>query len=121
MKDPRVFLFEISAFRDEVILFTDGLSAEVFESDAKTQRAVSYCLLSIGEAVKRLNDEHDGFLTNEVSSELPWQDIIGMRHFLAHGYDRIDPLTLFEVSMTDVPTLRDAVAVVLSKGSLQDE
>ena len=48
MKDPRVFLFEIVAFCHEIMAYTAGLDETGFATDTRTQRAVSYCLLSIG-------------------------------------------------------------------------
>ncbi len=44
-----------------------------------------------------------------------------MRHFLAHGYDRIDPATLLEVSRSDIPLLREAAASALEKLADTDE
>ena len=111
MKDPRVFLFEIVAFCHEIMAYTAGLDETGFATDTRTQRAVSYCLLSIGGAVNRMQQDHARFLDEQVSSELPWQDIIGMRHFLAHGYDRIDPATLLEVSRSDIQPLSEAASL----------
>jgi len=48
-------------------------------------RAVSYCLLAIGEAVFRLERDFPGFLTKGVSPHLAWTQIIGARKFLAQG------------------------------------
>ena len=114
MKDPQVFLFEIVTFCDEVMGDITGLDEAGFEADTRTQRAVSYCLLSIGEAVNRMQQDHPGFLDRKVSCELPWQDIVGMRHFLAQDYDRVDPATLLAVSRSDIRPLRDAAASALN-------
>lgn len=37
--------------------------------------------------------------------ELPWREIIGMRHLLVHGYFTISPEVLWDVIQNDIPNL----------------
>jgi hypothetical protein len=53
--------------------------------DYKTQSAVLYQMVVIGEAVKRLSHEF-----REHHQEIPWALIAGMRDHLIHGYDVVD-------------------------------
>jgi uncharacterized protein with HEPN domain len=46
---------------------------------------------------------------------VPWTQIIGTRNFLAHGYDRIDPGTLWKVIEDDLAPLRDSVEAALAR------
>lgn len=54
----------------------------------------------IGEAAYKIThefiDEHP---------ELPWKQIIGMRHILVHGYFKITPEDLWDVIQNDIPTM----------------
>ena len=113
VKDPRINLHDISRFAREIFSFADGVDYVSFAADPLRVRAVSYCLLAIGEAVFRLERDFPGFLLKEVSPDVPWTQIIGTRNFLAHGYDRIDPGTLWQVIGTDLGPLLSAVESAL--------
>lgn len=54
----------------------------------------------IGEAAYKLTHE---FV--DTHPELPWAQIIGMRHILVHGYFRISPEDLWDTIQYDVPTM----------------
>jgi uncharacterized protein with HEPN domain len=58
---------------------TDTAAAEIFVD------AITYRLLTIGEAVKGLSDD---FRLRHPS--VPWRDISGMRDVIAHEYQRRD-------------------------------
>ncbi|MGH7491103.1 MAG: HepT-like ribonuclease domain-containing protein [bacterium] len=44
---------------------------------------------------------------------MPWQDIIGMRHRLVHGYDEIDLDVVWEVIQQDLPPLIEELKRIL--------
>lgn len=52
----------------------------------------------IGEAAYKLTHE---FVSTH--PELPWEEIIGMRHILVHGYFRISPEDLWNTIQNDIP------------------
>ncbi|MDE6396180.1 MAG: DUF86 domain-containing protein [Muribaculaceae bacterium] len=54
----------------------------------------------IGEAAYKLT--HDFVDTHP---ELPWDEIIGMRHILVHGYFKISPEDLWDTIQDDIPTM----------------
>ena len=54
----------------------------------------------IGEAAYKLT--HDFIDTHP---ELPWKEIIGMRHILVHGYFQISPEDLWETVQNDIPSM----------------
>lgn len=49
------------------------------------QLAVLKALETIGEAAARLSEQ-----TRTAHPEIPWREIIGMRHRLVHGYFEVD-------------------------------
>ena len=55
----------------------------------------------IGEASYMLTPEF-----KESHSEIPWDDIIRMRHVLVHGYATILPELLWQTALNDVPKLK---------------
>lgn len=54
----------------------------------------------IGEAAYKLSHE---FTT--LHPELPWKDIIGMRHIPVHGYFKICPEDLWDIIHNDIPAM----------------
>jgi uncharacterized protein with HEPN domain len=93
-------LIDIISSARWVKLFVAGLTKEQFLSDIKTQSAVLYQLLVMGEAVKRLSREF-----RSLHPEVPWQLIAGMRDHLIHGYDVIDWEEVWKTATRDVPDL----------------
>lgn len=54
----------------------------------------------IGEAAYKLTHEYTAS-----HPELPWKQIIGMRHILVHGYFKITPDDLWDVIQNDIPAM----------------
>ncbi len=48
---------------------------------------------------------------------IPWPQVTGMRHRLAHGYDTVDIQVLWETVTDDLPPLIAALESILGQGS----
>ncbi len=100
MQRDRAVLLDIAAAARLVVSFVRGVDKAGFLGDVKTQSAVLYQLIVIGEAVKRLSAEfrvqHDG---------IPWSLVSGMRDHLIHGYDIVDWDEVWKTATDDVPGL----------------
>jgi uncharacterized protein with HEPN domain len=83
-----------------ILEFTSGLDRDAFLSDPKTQSAILYQFLELGEAVKRLSA---GFRDRHPT--IPWQQIPGMRDFAIPGYDAIELDDVWDAAVADVPDL----------------
>jgi uncharacterized protein with HEPN domain len=70
------------------------------ERDRQLLLAVVKDLEIIGEAASRVSER-----TTEAWSRVPWQDIIGMRHRLIHGYFDVDVEIVWNTVETDLPPL----------------
>ena len=88
--------------------FVQGLSKADFLDDFKTQSAVLYQLIVMGEAVKRLSTE---FRTQH--PEIPWSLIAGMRDHLIHGYDIVDWDEVWKTATSDVVALLTQIEPLL--------
>ena len=65
-----------------------------------TKRAVTMCLLDLGELFKSL--------TTEEKAEYPssnWQHVIGFRNRAAHGYQDLDFGIIFDIVTNTIPPL----------------
>ena len=79
---------------------TDGLTREQFLATKAVYQAVLWNLTVLGEAANHLPES-----MIETRLDIPWGAIIGMRHRLVHGYGSIDPLIVWDVVQSAVPTL----------------
>lgn len=80
--------------------FIKGLDDDAFRDDPKTQSAVLYQLLVLGEAVKRLSPAF-----RRAHPSVEWKQIAGMRDNLIHGYDVVDLDDVWDAASGDVPAL----------------
>lgn len=61
----------------------------------------------MGEAVARLSAER-----KTRPSDVPWQDIAGLRNFLVHGYFGIDWPLVWQTVADHAPVLRARIASI---------
>ncbi|MBM3335482.1 DUF86 domain-containing protein [Candidatus Sumerlaeota bacterium] len=105
-------LLDIARAARAIRTFVQGLDKEGFLKDYKSQSAVLYQILVIGEAVKRLSPEF-----REHHPEIPWSLIAGMRDHLIHGYDLVDWDEVWKTAISDVPGLLTKIEAVIPKES----
>lgn len=74
------------------------------------QKLAASCMLieAIGEGVHQIDDMTEGQLFRE-RPEIPWEDVIGIRNHIAHGYFDIDGEVVFNVIKQDLDPLLEAV------------
>lgn len=109
------FLLDIAQAARLVLTFIQGLNKTSFLEDAKTQSAVLYQLIVIGEATKRLS-----FALREQHPEIPWSLMAGMRDHLSHGYDTVDWEEVWKTACRDVPRLLAQLQPLLPPESFEE-
>jgi uncharacterized protein with HEPN domain len=80
--------------------FTRGVTWEQFQNDEVLQNAVMRVIQIIGEAARQVSPDFA-----QAHPNIPWRQIIGMRHRLVHDYVNIDPVRVWEVIERDIPEL----------------
>lgn len=78
------------------------------------QKLAASCMLieAIGEGVHQIDDITEGKLFPE-RPEIPWEDVIGIRNHIAHGYFDIDGEVVYGVIKQDLDPLLEAVEYFL--------
>jgi len=84
----------------EAISFAQGKVREDLDSDRMLVLALVKDIEIIGEAACRIEPE-----TRDQLSNIPWDDIIGMRHRLVHAYFDINLDILWRTLQEDLPQL----------------
>jgi uncharacterized protein with HEPN domain len=80
--------------------FVEGMEYADFAADLKTQSAVTFQLVILGEAAKGLSEEaladHAG---------VPWSEVCRARDLFVHHYRKIDSTELWTTVSRDLPDL----------------
>jgi len=84
VKDRARLMHMFEAARN-VERFTSGKTIERLYEDEILRLALTTLFQNIGEAARKISDEF-----KLEHPEVEWEDIIGFRHRLVHGYDVID-------------------------------
>ena len=84
----------------EAILASQGRTRADLDSDFVIRRALFSCIAEIGEATSKLTDEARSSLPG-----LPWQEMIGMRNRIIHGYNRVNRDVVWQTVHEDLPSL----------------
>ena len=85
LPDDAALLVDMLIAAREARDLTSGVTADEFLDNRVLQLAVEKLVENIGEAASRLSDE-----ARKQLPQLPWRDIVGMRHRLVHGYMQVD-------------------------------
>ena len=83
-------------------------SYKAFVEDEKTQDAVMYNLIILGEAANRIpvdfQDNHP---------EIPWTSVIGTRNVIIHGYDQVKLLIVWDIIQKNLKPLKDELITLV--------
>lgn len=74
---------------------------EAFRSDELIQGWMTQQIQIIGEAARAISQE-----VRDRTPDIPWSEIIGMRHVLVHQYFEIDLDIMWQVISADLPKLK---------------
>lgn len=83
---------------------------EAFLEDEKTQDAILYNLIVIGEAANKISGEF-----REKFPSIPWSSIIGTRNILAHGYDHVKLEIVWKILQEDLSILKTEIIRALGE------
>ncbi len=99
-RDPLVLIDDIVENANLALDLAVSMPLEHFVDDRVARAAVERWVFIVGEAANRL----DG-LSRAMFPGVPWRDIVGMRHRLAHGYDTLVPSLVHAIACNDLPPL----------------
>ncbi len=109
--DPEKYLYDMLSSCDFLQAFTRGKTVEDYTEDRAFRSALERELQIIGEALMQLNKNWP-----ELAEQIPnYRNIIGFRHVLVHGYDSLNPVTVWNVVETKLTELRDKVQSMLKE------
>lgn len=93
-------LLDMKLAAGDALSFVAGLDAAAFLASPLHQNAVIRSLEVIGEAAGKVSPEF-----RAAHPEIPWHDIIAMRHRLIHGYAEVRLDYVWAVAQDDLESL----------------
>ena len=105
----------LDAARDAVGFGQDRLRTDL-DSDRLLALGLLKCVEIIGEAAARVSAD-----AREVTTRIPWADIVGMRNRLVHAYYDIDLDQVWKTVVEDLPLLILELETILRSGSSLEE
>jgi uncharacterized protein with HEPN domain len=94
---------------NRVLRYVENTSQQEFEQDLEKQDSVTYRILILGEASKRLSAEF-----RDKHPNIPWRQIAGMRNMLVHEYDQVDLDVLWDVTQNSIPGLLEKLSSLVN-------
>ena len=108
-RDWRLRVEDIIEATERALKFVGEMDAAAFKVDDRTSAAVLHQVFIIGEAAARLPDE-----IRSRAAHVRWNEVIGMRNIIAHGYFDVDLEVAWKTVRVDLPPLRDEMRRLLA-------
>jgi len=108
MRHEPSFLKDILSACRNIEAIVEATSEDSFLKDEVLPAAVLHHLIVIGETISlsvKLRERHP---------EVPWRQIIAVRHRIVHAYFDLDWQILWDAAIGDVPELRRQVLGILT-------
>lgn len=110
-REPEKYLYDMLNSCEFLLEFTLGRTVSDYIEDRAFRSAVERELQIIGEALVQLDK-----VNPEIARQIPdYLNIIGFRHILVHGYDSLNPTTVWNVIETKLESLKTKVQSLLRK------
>lgn len=117
-RDYALFLEDILKAMEDIEHFVKGMNFEEFSNDDKTFSAVIRKFEVIGEAAKSIP-----FNLRKKYSNIPWNNMAGMRDRLIHAYFGVDYEIVWESIKKEIPKLKPELIWIIKdikKGNIKE-
>ena len=109
-REWKCFVSDMVEFCEKVIANSSNTDLSSFVADSNLYDATIWNIVKIGEAASKVPEE-----TRDKFPEIKWQQIIGMRNALVHGYFSSRDDIIWQTVSVDIPELRDDLREVLDR------
>jgi len=99
VKDDSIYIRHIYEFALLIDGYMKTATRETFDKDIISRLGLVHLIQNIGEAAKHLSADCQS------KTNIPWDEVIGMRNRIVHEYIEIDYDTVYLVVTIDIPYL----------------
>jgi len=111
LRNPKKYLYDIINCSEFVLQLTKDKTVDDYKNNRVFRSALERELQIIGEAMLQL-DHMSPKMIEKISEH---RSIIGFRHVLVHGYDSLDPDTVWNVIETKIALLLEQAKELLQQ------
>jgi uncharacterized protein with HEPN domain len=99
-RDDLVYIGHMLDTARSVVGKVAGKSRSEFDADENLRLALVHLIQTLGESARRVSPEFQ-----KAHPEVPWKEIIGMRHKVVHDYLHVDYDVVWTVASVHLPPL----------------
>lgn len=103
-RDDTIYLGHMLDMARKVSIRAVNKTKGAYDADEDLRFVVAHLVQTIGEAAAKVSNA-----TRERHPEIPWKQIIGIRHRIVHDYMGVDYDILWEVATRHIPPLIQAL------------
>lgn len=108
MKDSLVYLQHILDSIEKIEKYLKEISFDIFTQNEMMVGATVRELEIIGEAATKIDK-----IIKEKYKDIPWNEMVGMRHRLIHEYFGVDIGVVWETCQSNLPDLKQKIASII--------
>ncbi len=109
--DDNVRLRHMLDHAQEAVELAEGKRRDDLDGDRLLELGLTRLLEIVGEAANLVSEE-----TQDKYPQLPWRQMVGLRHRLIHGYDAVDLDILWDIVQVDLPPLIAELGEIVEEG-----
>ncbi len=109
MRNDRLRLHDILEAVEEIIESVPETRAQ-FDADKFRRSHVLRHIQIIGEAASRVSAE-----TRALNPNVPWKEIMGMRHILVHDYFHVNWQRVYDTAISDIPAIKQPIQAIMEQ------
>ena len=99
-EDDELYLAHMLETARKATAKSQAVTRESYDEDENLRLALAHLVQILGEAARHVTPE-----TQAAHPEIPWREIVGMRHKIVHDYMNLDEDVLWEVVTQDLRPL----------------
>lgn len=107
-KDDLVYIGHMLDTARLAVSKVTGITRSDYDVDENLRLALTHLIQTLGEAARKVSTE-----SREAYPDIPWRQIIGIRHRVVHDYLHVDYDIIWDVTTTDLPPLIDQLALIV--------
>jgi len=103
-----VYIGHMLDMSQKALDLTSGVTKDGYDQDETLRLALTHLIQVLGEAARHVSPAFQ-----EAHPEIPWHEIMGMRHRIVHDYMSVDEDVVWEVVQQDLPSLIAALGKIV--------
>jgi uncharacterized protein with HEPN domain len=100
LKDDTVYIGHMLDMARQARELVAGKTRADYDAETALRLALAHLVQNIGEAARRVSPQ-----VQKVHPDVPWRNIVGIRHKVVHDYFYVDYDIIWDVVTSDLPAL----------------